>query len=206
MRKLWSMNKTRILITKKCKRNCSYCANNFYNTLDTIDFEGLKKYDEIILTGGEPMDFPIQTYYLIKSIRERYLNKKIYLYISRYDVMLEDILNFIDGITYTIHKDVSCEDIHQYIDFTYLLNDYKKHNPTLYKNKSFKLVWISSLDFGDYPIVTLNDVWIWNKVTYIQHIGEDTCKNPKDLGEDLFLWFRHFTLEDDIWFTENLIK
>ena len=47
--------KARVLVTKKCNRKCKGCCNETLGIIDKISFEDLFKYDEICITGGEPM-------------------------------------------------------------------------------------------------------------------------------------------------------
>lgn len=105
--------KLRLLVTKDCPNHCPLCCNNRF------DFEKLPvvdrwDYEEIMITGGEPMLFPAHLYELVRHIRgiQKLMGmprSKIYVYTA--DILIIDsaaIMGVIDGIVYTPHsrKDV----------------------------------------------------------------------------------------------------
>lgn len=94
----------RLLITEKCNRNCPGCCNNQWN-LNKLDIcNSFKPYNEIILTGGEPMLKPHYVKSIIQLIRKE--NQcPIYMYTAKVDNIQESlsVLFFLDGITVTIH-------------------------------------------------------------------------------------------------------
>lgn len=102
--------KLRLLVTEKCNRNCPGCCNKQYdiNSLPVItSFFG---YEEIMITGGEPLLFVDRVINLITAIK--LMNDafgipvpKIYIYtaLNRWQ-HLEDALTSADGITFTLHS------------------------------------------------------------------------------------------------------
>lgn len=79
------MKKTaRVIITSKCDRKCPGCCNSKldYTSLAKVigGITALKDYEEVVITGGEPMINPAQLYTVIKMLRKQNKRQKIYLY------------------------------------------------------------------------------------------------------------------------------
>ena len=100
--------KLRLLVTKDCNKSCQKCCNKQFN-LDTLPVcESYKGYDEIILTGGEPMLYPEMVLKLLQTIRDE-TGTPIYMYTAKVDgIESVAIYKQLDGITVTLHdqKDV----------------------------------------------------------------------------------------------------
>ena len=47
--------RARVIVTMKCNRKCKGCCNEHLGEINRVVFEDLFKYDEISITGGEPM-------------------------------------------------------------------------------------------------------------------------------------------------------
>jgi hypothetical protein len=110
------MKKLRLLITKQCNRNCEGCCNKEYD-LDALPIcTSFNGYDEIILTGGEPMLKVDTVLKVIKKIRKENSLAKIYMYTAKADVLGEiyNILDAVDGMTLTLHEQTDVED---FLDF-----------------------------------------------------------------------------------------
>lgn len=96
--------KLRLLLWDDCLRKCKGCCNKEWdlNSLPICtSFEG---FEEIILTGGEPMLYP-QTILEVIDIIRRKTKTPIYLYtsdVSNIEMTLK-ILSRIEGITLTLH-------------------------------------------------------------------------------------------------------
>jgi len=98
------MKKLRLLITKKCNRHCEGCCNKDWDLEKLPICKSFKGYDEIILTGGEPMLFPNLIIDMIEKIRIENSLAKIYMYTAFiFTVRSLEILNLLDGITVTLH-------------------------------------------------------------------------------------------------------
>ena len=105
--------KLRLLVTAECDRHCPLCCNNRFDFDKIPVVEDLGAYDEIDITGGEPMLFPIRTYKLIQSIRksDEYTGKHtiIYLYTAQFPSLPTpvaiDIFRDLDGICFTPHDE-----------------------------------------------------------------------------------------------------
>lgn len=85
-----------------------------YNIPDMIEF------DQIFITGGEPLLNISKTKRLIGEIKNLF-SPEIYLYTS---LVFGDIVDFVDGVTYTIHKTSDLGDFELNNDF--LLNSKSK--------------------------------------------------------------------------------
>lgn len=138
--------KLRLLVTTDCPNHCPMCCNNQF------DFDKLKRvedfdYDEIMITGGEPLLFPRKVEELARSIKT--LNPilypdesvpKIYVYTSIASfISLKRILNVVDGVVLIPH---SKEDVQRFIStnrslgihFKYYSNRHPSLRLNLFKN------------------------------------------------------------------------
>lgn len=109
--------KLRLLVTTDCPNKCPMCCNNSWN-FDELprvrDFD----YDEVMITGGEPLLFPGKVEELARSIRT--LNPimypeedtpKVYIYTSiAHWSPVTKVLGSIDGIVITPHDKKAVED------------------------------------------------------------------------------------------------
>jgi hypothetical protein len=107
---MWGyMKKLRLLLTEKCNRKCRGCCNKDYDLKALPTCNIFSEYEEILLTGGEPMLYPSLICLTINRIR-RQTKAPIYLYTASLiePHILMSFLDVIDGITLTLHtpKDV----------------------------------------------------------------------------------------------------
>lgn len=106
--------KLRLLVTSKCNRNCSKCCNKGYdlNSLPEFRLEEEPEYSEILITGGEPLLFPVEVAKICKYLRFNFPNTEIYIYIAWtewWDKEHLDLFNYIDGVTVALHtQDDAC--------------------------------------------------------------------------------------------------
>jgi hypothetical protein len=97
--------KLRLLLFEECQRDCPLCCNKYFN-LDLLptcsDYSG---YQEIMLTGGEPLLHPEIIARAMEMIRGQ-TDSPVYLYTSKIDDVGEVVsaLGLMDGITVTIHN------------------------------------------------------------------------------------------------------
>jgi organic radical activating enzyme len=96
--------KLRLLLFKKCLRNCSRCCNKDWDLDSLLVVKSFKGYSEVLLTGGEPMLDPDLIIETIKRIKTE-TNAKIYLYTAKVDDISKsiEILKMIDGFCVTLH-------------------------------------------------------------------------------------------------------
>lgn len=99
------MKTLRLIVTKDCNRDCSGCCNNYYNINELPIISNYEHYDEIIITGGEPMLYPHLIEDIILDIKKINPNCGIILY-TAYDfltIINSGIIGFLDGLTITLH-------------------------------------------------------------------------------------------------------
>jgi len=125
------MKTLRLLITKKCNRHCKGCCNKDWD-LDNLSIVSHYNYDEVILTGGEPLIFIDKLIDLCKSIRKK-TKAKIYVYTAliKYPIEVLSILNAADGLTVTLHDK---EDSFFFNSLDFMVNSAKIQNKSLRLN------------------------------------------------------------------------
>lgn len=101
--------KLRLLFTEKCHKNCDYCCNKSYDLSKLQSVEDYSSYEEVLITGGEPLLFIQDLILLINKIR--ILSKaKIYIYTSFIDIKLFYFWHLVDGFTITLHTQQDAND------------------------------------------------------------------------------------------------
>lgn len=111
--------KLRIIVDWKCNRKCVYCCNEYKEIIDSfkkVKFTELinllfeNQYEEIAVTGGEPLLFPYKVLSVINTIKQVSPFSKIFLYTNG-DYINEDtfsefinIFSQINGINIGLHN------------------------------------------------------------------------------------------------------
>lgn len=131
------MRKLRLLVTAQCNRRCKGCCNNDWDVLNLPEMpldKGISKYDEILLTGGEPMLFPALLIDLIAVIRE-YTQAPIYLYTAKVDDIEPALRVFkkVDGFTVTLHTKTDLEKFNIFQSYTNQYSAYKSLRLNVFK-------------------------------------------------------------------------
>ena len=127
--------KLRLLVTTDCPNKCPLCCNNGwdFNKLPVVD---RWDYDEIMITGGEPMLYPYSIKQLLDTIRRIQkvmgVSSKIYMYTSIGTAAVIVILSYLDGIVYTPH---SRKDVDEFL----VLNDILLQDKISLEGKSLRL-------------------------------------------------------------------
>jgi len=95
----------RLLLFSECNRACVGCCNSQWDLQSLPVNDSFREYDQIILTGGEPMLHPDIVVNTCIEIR-RETNVPIFMYTAKIDRPLEIIalFNWLDGITVTLHE------------------------------------------------------------------------------------------------------
>ena len=107
--------KARLIFTKKCNRSCEGCCNESldWSKIKTVSsYEELKDYEEVILTGGEPMLDELMLFGFLYSMNE--MKVPVILQTAFFpmnEVHGTNILHRLKGITYTIHENPSEDDM-----------------------------------------------------------------------------------------------
>jgi len=104
-----SIKKLRLLLFSECDRSCRGCCNKDWDLTALPECTDYTGYDEIILTGGEPLLRPDLVRRTIHEILAQ-TEAPIYLYTAKVNgpAIFERILALLDGVTLTLHsrKDV----------------------------------------------------------------------------------------------------
>lgn len=99
----------RLIVTYRCNRSCLGCCNNHDNRVREItDINELIEYDEIVITGGEPMVIPEEISKFIINVAGAGYRGSIFLYTAYLRInsdLHKDIVDMVDGITYTLHAE-----------------------------------------------------------------------------------------------------
>lgn len=128
--------KLRLVVTAKCHNNCPLCCNNRFdlNELPVVD---RGDYDEIMITGGEPMLFPDKVVHIASLMKQlaTIIGKtpKVYLHTAvpnGFD--LNYALHYFDGAVVTPH---TAKDVKEFVR----LNKYLLLSRELFAKKSLRL-------------------------------------------------------------------
>ena len=94
----------RLLLFSACNRDCDQCCNKDWD-LKALPIErDFTQYDEVLLTGGEPMLSPRRVWEAVEHIRAQNTTAKIHLYTAMVRPVLVDLLRHnLDGVTLTLH-------------------------------------------------------------------------------------------------------
>lgn len=125
--------KLRLLVTAKCPNNCPKCCNRRFD-VESIPVVDRWDYDEISLTGGEPLMFPQPlAESLAQGIRvvcdaRGFAAPKIFLYTALFDVTRLNyaVQHVFDGLTLTPHK---AEDVGNFLILNRLLTKIHMADP-----------------------------------------------------------------------------
>ena len=98
--------KLRLLVTTSCPHNCPLCYNKSYD-LEQLQCVRRWDYQQIMITGGEPLSNVPKVIELIRTIRNvvsmQGTAPELFLYTSVCDDRLQLILNLVDGVVVTPH-------------------------------------------------------------------------------------------------------
>jgi hypothetical protein len=160
--------KLRLMVTRHCNRNCPQCCNKSFNIDEDIPLvNGIAHYEEILLTGGEPMLDLEYLVWLIETIRDINPTARIIVYTSYFEnpTGLLMILNKVDGLTVTLHD---LEDLGDFMNFHSTMVEYGLH-----EGKSLRLNYFPE----DLGLRIYNSHWHIKELEWL-----DNCPIPA--GED----------------------
>jgi organic radical activating enzyme len=158
----------RLLITKTCHRDCDGCCNKDWD-LDKLPIVEHFDYDQILITGGEPLLNYKRTIGLIETIKV-VSNAKIYVYTNliiqnKTFKPLYKVLQYVDGVTITLH-DRKDSDNFELLLFMIENNPFLK---SVFDNKSLRLNVFKGINYTNKFPNTLkmwkiqdNMIWIKN--------------------------------------------
>lgn len=109
----------KLFLWEDCNRKCPNCPTDNIPE-EEINFKGLANYDDIVLTGGEPMLKPERVHNLIMRIRIHYPEKRIYLHTAdtRDRNYIRIMMFDLDGITVTIHSQFDVDNFNNFSNST----------------------------------------------------------------------------------------
>jgi len=104
------MKTLRLICTWQCENDCSGCCNKHEQfSPGKIDcYKDFKEpFDQILITGGEPMLYIKKMVKLIKMLRIHQREAQIILYTAQISSLVDaiGILHIIDGMTLTLHEE-----------------------------------------------------------------------------------------------------
>jgi MoaA/NifB/PqqE/SkfB family radical SAM enzyme len=148
--------KARLLVTYKCPKNCDGCCNKEWKGPMPTIATNYKGYEEIMLTGGEPMLYPAKVISLLRKIKAENPHASLYMYTATYNPKdLKEVLPLLDGVCITLHAPediIQLQGIYPYM----LLNPNKSFRINVFDN-----INTSMLDFTKLPHVRVKQmVWI----------------------------------------------
>lgn len=132
------MKIARVILNWDCNRNCDHCCNKALTAQpESCWVSDLADYDEVLITGGEPMLHPEDVADLVESLRmqaeELGKPQKIYLYTALFSPWLFDLAAMVDGIHFTLHHPLTQTDWDGFNRFQRVIG---KHQDS---GKSFRL-------------------------------------------------------------------
>lgn len=103
----------RLLITEECDRNCEGCCNNDWDLDGLPVVKSFKAYEQVLITGGEPMLIPDLVIDIARQVRRENPETRIFVYTANLqrvqDVLA--VLREVDGITVTLHNQGDVPDL-----------------------------------------------------------------------------------------------
>jgi organic radical activating enzyme len=174
--------KARVIVTMACNRHCKNCCNKeevFMQHKVLNDVHDLLTYDEIIITGGEPMLIPDKITLFVRVLRRKLeYEGKIYIYTALFNKDLfseyKYLFNFINGIHYTVHYESTDQEVME----LKLLSQMLKHQHDISSRLAIDSRLYERYDFSNI------DFSAWSVVRKLK--WQINCKLPED--ERLFIY------------------
>jgi hypothetical protein len=149
------MKKLRLLVTEYCPRKCPSCCNKDWDLGALPVVSSFKGYESIMLTGGEPMELPLETLLdIFQRIRRDNPGAKIYVYsaaLHRTDRMV-CIAAYVDGFTVTLHEKEDGS-----------LFEYMERTLPLFRHLSLRLNVFRGVPYKASPRWIVKDNMVWQK-------------------------------------------
>lgn len=180
--------KGRVIVTKKCNRKCKGCCNDYLGLVDKVDFDSLFQYDEIIITGGEPMMISERVVEMIHRLKFSGYQGKIWLYtassrrLNRYWAV-EMLIDEVDGITYTLHYSSKEDKLKRDLTDLRRLDQYLADHAWSREGKSDRL-YIDSRIYNQEYVDSLK--YKWAVVKPLEWKDNGDCPLPE--GEELVFY------------------
>jgi hypothetical protein len=148
--------KLRLLLFEDCDRSCEGCCNKDWDLKALPVCDDYSPYDEILLTGGEPLLKPKLVDKVISDIKNS-SSSKIYIYTAKLDNMVAVtwLLDRVDGLCVTLHKQSDVFAWHRFAE-----NLYSEYWGKSLRLNVFKGVDLSELYIPDQWEVKKDIEWI----------------------------------------------
>ena len=108
------MSKLRLLLWRDCIRSCKHCPNLRLEDPPQLNVGELEEYDEIILTGGEPLMYPRALDAVLHQVNcRRKETSNLFLYTampSPVDAFINAV-DQVDGVTLTVYNSKRMRDV-----------------------------------------------------------------------------------------------
>lgn len=174
------MKIARVLVTKKCEKDCKDCCNRhigiLYKANYIKDLKPLRPYDAICITGGEPLLNFVRTQEILLELKKDKPDRPVYLYTALFTPLMWYLFNIIDGLHYTLHYPLTCEDHTNFVNLQRLMQRMKDRRQLV--RLSFRLYIDNRISV---PIEVKPN--LWSRVEIKPWLKE--CPLPKD--ETLFI-------------------
>lgn len=110
------MKALRLILFKICPKSCEGCCNKDWDLDNLPVVQSFSGYDEVLLTGGEPMLDPDLVRKVIHQIRQENVTCKIYMYtaLPQHPNTI-GVLRELDGITITIREQRNVKDFYSFM-------------------------------------------------------------------------------------------
>lgn len=172
------MKKTaRVIVTYDCPRDCQNCCNEHIGDVPQVRFGDLLKYEEIVITGGEPMLLAPRVVEMIHRLRVNGFTGNIWLYSSCVKVSRwadKAVLKEVDGVTYTVHFKPSVNNLRD----ARKLSDFIHDNMDNRRNNRSDRLFIDSRCYWEVLKIIGCDLRHWSVVKALQW-REDECPLPE---------------------------
>lgn len=167
------MKKTaRVIVTYNCPKKCEGCCNTKIIKPPLTTIQKLATYDEVVITGGEPLLYLKRLEWFIKKLYNEGFIGDLYLYTSywstkttpRTDVLRESVIRKFNGVTYTLHTGSD--------EYIKELKAFMEEVPK--GNKNIR-VFVDSRIYDSYDLSNIN----WSRVDVIRKLQwNDNCATP----------------------------
>lgn len=171
----------RVIVTMECNRNCPGCCNTIegFSPRETT-FQDLLKYEEIIITGGEPMLISEYCLEFVHRLRYAGFKGKIYLYCASNKINKRwsdaSLIKEVDGITYTIHENPTKRDLQMFLDLCNFIKENSIVSPRLHIDSRVKGIE------KQFPEVIWESVTeIWDEIKYFDWKSECPVIETEDI-------------------------
>lgn len=177
----------RLIWTFDCNRACPGCCNNSMDNMQQAkvisSLDSLTSYREILITGGEPLLYPLQLLNFITQIRKANEKAKVYLYTAKINIRyMKDVIRAVDGIHYTLHADATPDDVWGFHIFQAMIDCDE------FKSKSFRAYIDNKCQ---YPVEITPSPW--TRLECKGWVDNGNC--PVPANEDLLIWGKNARLE-----------